>query len=83
MRRAHPLTENEIGEFGERKEIRPVTISTYQMITAPKASIIWKLFDSRDLATIYDEALVAGTGPGCTADCSPAASHPATLTVKI
>ena len=30
------LTEEEIGEYsGERKEIRPVTIATYQVMTTP------------------------------------------------
>ena len=33
------LTEEEIGEYsGERKEIRPVTIATYQVITTRQAS---------------------------------------------
>ncbi|MBL7325533.1 DEAD/DEAH box helicase family protein, partial [Escherichia coli] len=53
------LTENEIGEFsGERKEIRPVTISTYQMITRRTKGEYrhLELFDSRDWGLIiYDE----------------------------
>lgn len=53
------LTDEEIGEYsGERKEIRPVTIATYQVITR-KSKGEYKhleLFDSRDWGlVIYDE----------------------------
>ncbi|GAC85763.1 DNA repair helicase XPB [Gordonia paraffinivorans] len=53
------LTEEEIGEYsGERKEIRPVTIATYQVMTR-KSKGQYKnldLFDSRDWGLIiYDE----------------------------
>ncbi|RKT52293.1 DNA repair helicase XPB [Saccharothrix australiensis] len=53
------LTEEEVGEYsGERKEIRPVTIATYQVITR-KSKGEYKhleLFDSRDWGLIvYDE----------------------------
>jgi DNA excision repair protein ERCC-3 len=53
------LTEEEIGEYsGERKEIRPVTIATYQVVTR-KSKGEYKhleLFDSRDWGLIiYDE----------------------------
>jgi DNA excision repair protein ERCC-3 len=53
------LTEEEIGEYsGERKEVRPVTIATYQVITR-KTKGEYKhleLFDSRDWGlVIYDE----------------------------
>ena len=53
------LTEDEIGEYsGERKEIRPVTIATYQVMTR-KSRGEYKhldLFDSRDWGLIvYDE----------------------------
>jgi DNA excision repair protein ERCC-3 len=53
------LTEDEIGEYsGERKEIRPVTIATYQVMTR-KSKGEYKhleLFDSRDWGlVIYDE----------------------------
>jgi DNA excision repair protein ERCC-3 len=53
------LTEDEIGEYsGEKKEIRPVTIATYQVITR-KTKGEYKhleLFDSRDWGlVIYDE----------------------------
>lgn len=53
------LTEEEIGEYsGEKKEIRPVTIATYQVITR-KSKGEYKhleLFDSRDWGlVIYDE----------------------------
>lgn len=53
------LTEDEIGEYsGESKEIRPVTIATYQVITR-KSKGEYKhleLFDSRDWGlVIYDE----------------------------
>ncbi|WP_086823274.1 DNA repair helicase XPB [Allokutzneria sp. NRRL B-24872] len=53
------LTEEEIGEYsGERKEIRPVTIATYQVITR-KTKGEYKhleLFDSRDWGlVVYDE----------------------------
>jgi DNA excision repair protein ERCC-3 len=53
------LTEEEIGEYsGEKKEIRPVTIATYQVITR-KTKGEYKhleLFDSRDWGlVVYDE----------------------------
>lgn len=53
------LTEEEIGEYsGEKKEIRPVTIATYQVLTR-KSKGEYKnldLFDSRDWGLmIYDE----------------------------
>jgi DNA excision repair protein ERCC-3 len=53
------LTEDEIGEYsGEKKEIRPVTIATYQVITR-KSKGEYKhleLFDSRDWGlVVYDE----------------------------
>ena len=53
------LTEDEIGEYsGEKKEIRPITIATYQVITR-KSKGEYKhleLFDSRDWGLIvYDE----------------------------
>ncbi|HEY1972023.1 MAG TPA: helicase-associated domain-containing protein, partial [Pseudonocardia sp.] len=53
------LTEDEIGEYsGERKEIRPVTIATYQVITRKTRGEYrhLELFDSRDWGLIvYDE----------------------------
>ncbi|MGI5126176.1 DNA repair helicase XPB [Pseudonocardia sp. CA-107938] len=53
------LTEDEIGEYsGERKEIRPVTIATYQVITRKTRGEYkhLELFDSRDWGlVIYDE----------------------------
>ncbi|MEU0540003.1 DNA repair helicase XPB [Nocardia sp. NPDC005978] len=53
------LTEDEIGEYsGERKEIRPVTIATYQVITRKSKGEYrhLELFDSRDWGlVIYDE----------------------------
>jgi DNA excision repair protein ERCC-3 len=53
------LTEDEIGEYsGERKEIRPVTIATYQVITRKNKGEYrhLELFDSRDWGlVIYDE----------------------------
>ncbi|ONI90527.1 helicase [Saccharothrix sp. ALI-22-I] len=53
------LTEDEIGEYsGERKEIRPVTIATYQVITRRSKGEYkhLELFDSRDWGLIvYDE----------------------------
>ncbi|MCY7341555.1 MAG: DEAD/DEAH box helicase [Pseudonocardia sp.] len=53
------LTEEEIGEYsGERKEIRPVTIATYQVITRKTKGEYrhLNLFDSRDWGlVIYDE----------------------------
>nr|WP_042190790.1 DNA repair helicase XPB [Kibdelosporangium sp. MJ126-NF4]CEL19590.1 DNA repair helicase [Kibdelosporangium sp. MJ126-NF4] len=53
------LTEEEIGEYsGERKEIRPVTIATYQVITRKTRGEYrhLELFDSRDWGLIvYDE----------------------------
>jgi DNA excision repair protein ERCC-3 len=53
------LTEDEIGEYsGERKEIRPVTIATYQVLTARRngAFTHLDLFGARDWGlVIYDE----------------------------
>ncbi len=53
------LTEEEIGEYsGERKEIRPVTIATYQVVTRRTQGEYraLELFDSRDWGLIiYDE----------------------------
>src|SRR5690348_8242873 len=53
------LTEEEIGEYsGERKEIRPVTIATYQVMTTKRKGEYrhLELFDSRDWGLIvYDE----------------------------
>jgi DNA excision repair protein ERCC-3 len=53
------LTEEEIGEYsGERKEIRPVTIATYQVMTRRSRGEYrhMELFDSRDWGlVIYDE----------------------------
>jgi DNA excision repair protein ERCC-3 len=53
------LTEDEIGEYsGERKEIRPVTIATYQVITRKTKGVYrhLELFDSRDWGlVVYDE----------------------------
>jgi DNA excision repair protein ERCC-3 len=53
------LTEEEIGEYsGERKEIRPVTIATYQVLTARRAGAFTHLdlFNARDWGlVIYDE----------------------------
>jgi DNA excision repair protein ERCC-3 len=53
------LTEDEIGEYsGERKEIRPVTIATYQIMTTRRKGEYrhLELFDSRDWGLIiYDE----------------------------
>ncbi len=53
------LTEEEIGEYsGERKEIRPITIATYQVMTAKKNGTFrhLDLFDARDWGLIvYDE----------------------------
>ncbi|QHG80689.1 DNA repair helicase XPB [Rhodococcus rhodochrous] len=53
------LTEDEIGEYsGEKKEIRPVTIATYQVITRKSKGEYrnLELFDSRDWGLmIYDE----------------------------
>ena len=53
------LTEDEIGEYsGERKEIRPVTIATYQVMTRKTRGEYrhLDLFESRDWGLIiYDE----------------------------
>jgi DNA excision repair protein ERCC-3 len=53
------LTENEIGEYsGSRKEIRPVTIATYQVMTTRRKGVYThlELFDARDWGlVIYDE----------------------------
>jgi DNA excision repair protein ERCC-3 len=53
------LTEDEIGEYsGSKKEIRPVTIATYQVMTKKKNGLYshLDLFDSHDWGLIiYDE----------------------------
>ncbi|HQH07895.1 MAG TPA: DEAD/DEAH box helicase [Phycicoccus sp.] len=53
------LTEDEIGEYsGSRKEIRPVTIATYQVLTTKRkgAYMHLDLLDARDWGLIvYDE----------------------------
>lgn len=53
------LTEDEIGEYsGECKEIRPVTIATYQVVTRRTKGEYkaWELFNARDWGLIiYDE----------------------------
>jgi DNA excision repair protein ERCC-3 len=53
------LTEDEIGEYsGQRKEIRPVTIATYQVMTTRRKGVYThlELFDARDWGLIiYDE----------------------------
>jgi DNA excision repair protein ERCC-3 len=53
------LTEQEIGEYsGERKEIRPVTIATYQVLTTRRGGEFahLNLFGARDWGLIiYDE----------------------------
>jgi DNA excision repair protein ERCC-3 len=58
LRRTH-LTEDEIGEYsGARKEIRPVTIATYQVLTTRRKGVYTHLdlLDARDWGlVIYDE----------------------------
>ena len=53
------LTEEEIGEYsGSRKEVRPVTIATYQVLTTKRKGVYahLELFDERDWGLIiYDE----------------------------
>ncbi len=53
------LTEEEIGEYsGTRKEIRPVTIATYQVMTTRRKGAYshLELFDARDWGlVVYDE----------------------------
>ncbi|MDQ4008120.1 MAG: DEAD/DEAH box helicase [Actinomycetota bacterium] len=53
------LTKDEIGEYsGARKEIRPVTIATYQVMTSRRKGVYGhlELFDARDWGLIvYDE----------------------------
>ncbi|MBB6476638.1 DNA excision repair protein ERCC-3 [Sphaerisporangium rubeum] len=53
------LTEDEIGEYtGNKKEIRPVTIATYQVMTTKRQGTYrhLELFDARDWGlVIYDE----------------------------
>ncbi|GAA4869302.1 DEAD/DEAH box helicase [Serinicoccus chungangensis] len=53
------LTEDEIGEYsGSRKEIRPVTIATYQVLTLKRKGVYphLDLLDARDWGLIvYDE----------------------------
>ncbi|MFD0691887.1 DNA repair helicase XPB [Actinomadura fibrosa] len=53
------LTEDEIGEYtGTKKEIRPVTIATYQIMTTRRkgAYTHLELFDARDWGlVVYDE----------------------------
>ncbi len=53
------LTEDEIGEYsGQRKQIRPVTIATYQVLTVKRKGVYphLELFDAKDWGLIvYDE----------------------------
>ena len=53
------LTEDEIGEYsGSKKEIRPVTIATYQVMTTRRKGVYahLELFDAKDWGlVIYDE----------------------------
>lgn len=53
------LTEDEIGEYsGARKEIRPVTIATYQVLTLRRKGVYphLELLDARDWGlVVYDE----------------------------
>ncbi|GJF28237.1 putative DNA helicase [Kitasatospora sp. NE20-6] len=53
------LTEEEIGEYsGTRKEIRPVTIATYQVMTTRRKGVYphLELFDARNWGlVVYDE----------------------------
>jgi DNA excision repair protein ERCC-3 len=53
------LTEEEIGEYsGTRKDIRPITIATYQVLTTKRKGVYahLELFDARDWGLIvYDE----------------------------
>ena len=53
------LTEEEIGEYsGARKEIRPVTIATYQVLTTRRKGVYThlELLDARDWGlVVYDE----------------------------
>jgi DNA excision repair protein ERCC-3 len=53
------LTDEEIGEYsGQRKQIRPVTIATYQVMTTRRKGVYQhlELFDARDWGLIvYDE----------------------------
>jgi DNA excision repair protein ERCC-3 len=53
------LTEHEIGEYsGSRKEIRPVTVATYQVMTTKRKGAYshLELFDARDWGlVVYDE----------------------------
>ena len=53
------LTDEEIGEYsGSKKEIRPVTIATYQVLTTKRGGVYahLELFDARDWGVIvYDE----------------------------
>ncbi|QTE29839.1 DNA repair helicase XPB [Pengzhenrongella sicca] len=53
------LTEDEIGEYsGSRKEVRPVTIATYQVMTTRRKGVYThlELLDARDWGlVIYDE----------------------------
>ena len=53
------LTEEEIGEYsGQKKQIRPVTIATYQVMTTKRKGVYAHLevFDARDWGlVIYDE----------------------------
>jgi DNA excision repair protein ERCC-3 len=53
------LTEEEIGEYsGQRKEVRPVTIATYQVLTTRRKGVYThlELLDARDWGlVVYDE----------------------------
>jgi DNA excision repair protein ERCC-3 len=59
LQRRTSLTEEEIGEYtGTRKQIRPVTIATYQVMTTRRKGVYThlELFDARDWGLVlYDE----------------------------
>src|SRR5918993_2137748 len=67
------LTEEEIGEYsGERKEIRPVTIATYQVMTTRRKGEYrhLDLFDARDWGLVVSDEVHLLPAPifGLTAD---------------
>ena len=74
------LTEEEIGEYsGERKEIRPVTIATYQVLTTRRGGVFphLDLFGARDWGLIvYDEVHLL-PGPDLPVHRRPAGPPPA------
>ena len=73
------LTEDEIGEYsGSRKEIRPVTIATYQVMTTKRKGVYahLELFDARDWGLVDLRRGAPAAGADLPDDRRPAGPPP-------